>query len=122
MSELYTLTFGATGIQFAPRTDPALEAVLQEDALPGYYVHASMGDENLLVCLAMRKDEGAGGIFVLEDTDSVLYVAVAESNLAYAEGLNHFAEIVAQTRYAVDIFDEVDEEDECEDATCQCHK
>lgn len=112
MLELYTLTYGPAGLQFTPREDPKLRAALEEDTVAGYAVQTALGDDNLLDCLVMRKEEGAGGIFIVEDDMEALMAVVAETNLAYVEGLNHFAEMVAQARYAADIYENNGEEDE----------
>ncbi len=114
MLELYTLTYGPTGLQFTPRKDPALMAALEEDTVAGYTVQTALGDDNLLDCLVMRKEEGAGGLFIIEDDMEALIAVVAETNLAYVEGLNHFAEMVAQARYAADIYENNDEDEDGE--------
>ena len=112
MTELYTAIYGPEGLRFSPREDRALLTALDEDAVPGYAVQAALGDEELLHCLVLRREEGPGGLFILEDDMDTLLAVVAESNLAYAESLNHFAEMVAQARYAADMYESKDEDGE----------
>lgn len=113
MAELYTLSVTAGGVAFAPREDEALQNMLEEEAINGYSMQELLGDDELLSCVVMRKEEGPGGLFIVQDDMDMLLCAVAESNLAYVEGINHFAEIVSQARYALDISESKnDEEDE----------
>ena len=80
---------------------------------PKGYTHINViGDPGLLHCAVFRKDGGAGGFFALHDTEGVLFMAVAESNLAYGMGLAHMGRMVTYARYGADIFEELGEGDD----------
>lgn len=71
-----------------------------------------MGDPDLLECLVYRGKNSAGGIFHVRDKYGPLYVAVAESALAWSLALGHFGEMTANVRYGVDVFENMDEKDD----------
>ncbi len=108
LCEMYTLRCRDGNLLWEPREDDVLMHAIIRRNVSGYTVVCAMGDENLLFCTALRKNEGVGGIFVLAEGDTLLLVAVAENTLSYVEGLGHYAGLVAQPRYAVDIFENVD--------------
>ena len=95
MMEIYTLTMLDNGnMTYQPRQDPALEQALAAGEL-------------------CRREDGAGGCFLLEDGGGLLMAVVAESNLAYALGLGLFGPMVSEARYAADIFENgADDDDE----------
>ncbi|MDO5484123.1 MAG: hypothetical protein Q4F27_04365, partial [Desulfovibrionaceae bacterium] len=118
MPEIYTLKMEGAALVFEPRTDALAADVLNADAasrlanLPeGWSLAACMGDPELLYCVAWRSP--AGGCFCLYEADNVpLLAAVAESALAYAQGLAHFGRLVAEPRYAVDMYENLDGDDD----------
>lgn len=114
MCEIYTLQVqgnGKTG--FAPRQDEALLAAIDDGFMPdGHQFVSRLGDAGLLQCSVFRRENGAGGCFVLQDADGPLFAVVAESNLAYGLGLGRFGRLVAYARYGADIFENADVDDD----------
>lgn len=102
--ELYTLQVADGRLRFAPRgTDAPLPAPLA--------VVSRMGDPDLLQCVVLRREDAPGGVFRLEDATGPLLAAVAEDNLALALGMGHFGELVANARYGVDVFENLEGSD-----------
>lgn len=103
--ELYTLQVADGQLRFAPRD--------AEASLPSpLAVVSRMGDPDLLQCVVLRREGAPGGVFRLEDATGPLLAAVAEDNLALALGMGHFGELVANARYGVDVFENMEDPDE----------
>lgn len=103
--ELYTLQIADGHLRFVPRgADAPLPSPLA--------VVGRMGDPELLQCVVLRREGAPGGVFRLEDANGPLLAAVAENNLALALGMGHFGELVANVRYGVDVFENMEEPDE----------
>lgn len=103
--ELYTLHVADGRLRFAPRA--------AGDPLPApLAVVGRMGDPDLLQCVVLRREDAPGGVFRLEDANGPLLAAVAENNLAFALGMGRFGEPVANARYGVDVFENMEEPDE----------
>lgn len=103
--ELYTLQVADGQLRFAPRD--------AEAPLPSpLAVVSRMGDPDLLQCVILRREGAPGGVFRLEDATGPLLAAVAEDNLALALGMGHFGELVANARYGVDVFENMEDPDE----------
>ena len=111
MYERYTVEVEGAGVRFASREGKEL-AYLPGQPPKGYTLINVIGDPGLLHCAVFRKDGGAGGFFALHDTEGVLFMAVAESNLAYGMGLAHMGRMVTYARYGADIFEELGEGDD----------
>ena len=111
MSEVYSVVVDGSQVRFEPRTVEGYESI---EALEknGHAVVNVMGDPNLLFCSVYKKNEGTGGCFAVLDSESLLFIAVAESNLAYAMAQGVMGQMVSHTRYGADIFDELGEDDE----------
>lgn len=102
--ELYTLDAQNGTLRLVPRERSA--------GLPQRLAVVSrMGDPDLLHC-AVQRGEAAGGVFALSDRDGPLFSAVAENNLTFALGLGFFGELVANARYGVDVFENLEEPDD----------
>lgn len=110
MHECYTIEIEGTGLRFAPRKDGGV-SYLPGQPPKGHSLVNLIGDPALMHCAVFRKEEGAGGLFAMHDTEGVLFVAVAESNLAYGMGLAHMGRMVTYARYGADIFEELGEDD-----------
>lgn len=114
MSEIYTLSLdGNRRPVFLPREDAPLLRALDAGELPdGYAPVARLGDPDLLHCVVCRRADGPGGCFLLEDGSGPLMAVAAETNLAYTLGLGRFGRLVADARYAADIFENGGDDDE----------
>ncbi len=77
---------------------------------PPWQVHSCLGDDSKIWCEVYRDPKQAGGVFVMRDFDDVLFVAHARSNMAFAQALGKYGEIVSHARYAADIFEAGDDE------------
>lgn len=71
-----------------------------------------LGDPDLLNCSVFRSAKGSGGLFVMREGENPLFVAKAASNLAYSLAMGHFGKLVADARYACDIFLNLEDPDE----------
>lgn len=85
-----------------------INAALLDD---GWIAFSHLGDPELLSCSAYRKKDAAGGVFLLRGLHPLL-IAKADSNLAFTMALGRFAGIVANARYASDIWNEMDGSDD----------
>lgn len=113
MSEIYAIHVDGTQLRFEPRRDGALKDAPARASHPaGYEAVSRMGDPALLHCAVFRRSDGHGGLFALHDQDGLLFVAVAESNLAYALAQGFFGKMVSEARYGADIFENMDDADE----------
>lgn len=74
-------------------------------------ISCRMGDPELLHCIALRRNDGAGGMFVIHDATGPLFGASASSNLEYAAGLAYFGAMVTAPRNGVEIFEDAGDED-----------
>ena len=113
MYECYTVEVEGTGLRFAARKDGGKDiAYLPGQPPKGYTLVNLIGDPGFLHCAVFRKDGGAGGFFALHDTEGVLFLAVAESTLAYGLGLAHMGRTVTYACYSADIFEELGDSDD----------
>ena len=82
--------------------------------IPGnpWLTHSRLGDDERVWCEVYRASGQAGGLFVLRDFDEVLLLALAETNLDFIETLGHFSHLTTYPRYAADIFEHSDEDDD----------
>lgn len=113
MAEFYTLAFSGKGLVFtaAPEALPDWLVNIGFDpgkAGPGITLECRIGDPDLLHCAVFRKDQFAGGFFSLFMDKVFLFAAKAVDNLTFAEALGHFGKICANTRYGVDIFENME--------------
>ncbi|WP_374289060.1 hypothetical protein [Desulfovibrio desulfuricans] len=112
MYECYTLELEGSALRFAPRKDGGKDlAYLPGQPPKGYTLINLIGDPGLLHCAIFRKEEGPGGFFVMHDTEGMLFMAVADTNLTYGMGLAHMGRMVTYARYGADIFEELSEDD-----------
>lgn len=117
MAELYTITIAGTGMGFTKREgeipDFARSSTFDLASAPkGLALVCRMGATDLLHCMIFRYAGKDGGVFVLHEQGELLFAAVAESNLAYALAKGYFGELVANTRFGVDIFEAAEEEND----------
>ncbi len=114
MSEMYTIHVNGSQLRFEPRQDDVLDDVLAQGThLGGYEAVSRMGDPGLLHCAVFRRGEGNGGFFALHDRNGLLFAAVAESNLTFALAQGFFGRVGSEARYGADIFENMDDPDEC---------
>ncbi|MDD4702128.1 MAG: hypothetical protein PHI96_07900 [Desulfovibrio sp.] len=113
MQEFYDLKIEGTKLHFIPRADGAegFEFALPEPP-ENHSATGILGDPELMYCVAFRREDGPGGVFAMYDESSLLFVAVAGSNLAYSLGLAQMGRMVTYSRYGADIFDALDENDD----------
>lgn len=71
-----------------------------------------LGDPAILSCSVFRDESRGGGVFVVRDLDDILFSASAADNLTYAIAMAYFGRMVADCRYAADIFENLDDPDE----------
>ncbi len=70
-----------------------------------------MGDPDLIHC-AVYRCPGQGGYFSLHDKSGPLFAAIAGNNLVYGMAWAFFGEMVANARYGVDVFENMEEPDD----------
>ncbi len=87
---------------------------LNEDLTPAapMEIHSCLGDDNKIWCEVYRVQGQSGGIFIVRDFDDTLIIAKADDNMSFLKSLDFFAKIVSNTRYAADIFENADDEEE----------
>lgn len=114
MPEAYAMEVESGRPRFAARSlgipdcilGKAYSGALEKEGLA---IAARMGDPDLLNCVVFRREKEPGGIFALHDGNGFLFAAVAENNLAFALGMGYFGELVANARYGVDVFENLEE-------------
>lgn len=114
--EVYSLKYDGKRLRFDDGDDAALVRDLErwcgEGVFPGpFNPCCTFGDENLICCVVYRAADGPGGLFVVRDGDGPLLAAVARTNLAFVQGMAHFAHTTTYARYASDIFEHADDDD-----------
>lgn len=117
MPEIYKITIEAAGIAFSPCQQEipayALKPAFDPAAAPaGLGLVCRMGAPELAHCMVFRQNGKPGGIFALHEQDELLFVALAENNLAYALAKSFFGELVSNVRVGVDIFDSSEDSDD----------
>lgn len=115
--EVYFLNYDGRRLCFDSCDDEALARSLIRWNGEGAYAGpfdpcCTLGDENLLCCMVYRAAGGAGGLFAVRDGNGLLLAAVARTNLAFVQGLTYFARTATYARYASDIFEHVDDDDD----------
>lgn len=109
MNEFYTIAVEGAALHFAPREDQKLDKLLTDGKdLEGYEFFSRLGGPELMHCAVFRKNGKPGGFFTVYDKTAVLFVAVAETNLAFGLGLGYFGRLVSYARYGADIFENTD--------------
>lgn len=88
-----------------PKFDPT-------KAEAGVILECRMGDPALLHCAVFRKKGQPGGIFSVYNGKEPLFAAHAASNLLFAAGMGYFGELTANARYGVDVFENMELNDE----------
>lgn len=109
MYECYTVEVEGTGLRFAAVKNGGW-TLLSAGQPPKACLVNLIGDPGF--CAVFRKGSGASGFFSLHDLQGVLFLAVAESNLAYGLGLAHMGRTVTYARYGADIFEELGDSDD----------
>lgn len=117
MAEFYTITVEKSEAVFSPRAEAVPEfakfAHFSPDHAPAdLSLVCRMGSPDILHCLIFRYDNKPGGIFALHEQDELLFVGVAETNLAYAAAKGLFGELTSNARLGVDIFESPEAEDD----------
>lgn len=127
--ECYSLSYDGKRLRFLSPEQTDLDALqkafgklcdvrrgkirLDDGVIPeGYTPYAVLGDEGLFVCRVYRAASGTGGLFVIGDNDGPLLMVLAARNLDFVLGLSRFARAVTYARYASDIFESLNDEDE----------
>lgn len=110
MAENYSIGVAGSGITFEPLDKPLPEVATSTAFDPAkapkdLAVVCRMGAPDLLHCVIFRWEGRAGGIFALHEQGKVLFAAIAETELAYTLAKGFFGELVASTRFGVDIFE-----------------
>lgn len=117
MPEIYTLQFDQGRIMFTPFTEEVPQSVLESKFNPdsadkGLNVVCRMGDPDLVQCIVYKKQDLPGGYFSLHDKNGLLFAAISQTNLIFALACGFFGEMVANARYGVDIFENMEEPDD----------
>ncbi len=110
--EFYELEWNGTSLQSTSIAKDSLK--LDDNLTPAkpMTVHSCLGDDNKLWCEVYRAHKQSGGMFLVRDFDEVLMVANTNNNMSFLHGLDFFAKIVSNSRYAADIFENADVDDE----------
>ena len=109
--EHYVIQWDSKRLRFEEAKAPLF---LDADNAPAdpMQVHSCLGDDNKIWCEAYRAPGQPGGIFLLRDFDELLLTATAKSHMDFVQGLDHFARLTSNVRYAADIFEHNDDEAE----------
>lgn len=117
MAELYTINIMGSGIGFESRSGETPEYAKAsrfdpQKAPKDIALVCRMGSPDLAHCVIFRQEGKPGGVFAMHEQDQLLFVAIAESELAYALAKGFFGNLAASARYGVDIFEATDGEDD----------
>lgn len=109
MDEKYIINHVNGTVQFQPYSEmPAWidKISFNLEGMPeGINLHSRMGDPQFLHCLALQINDKPGGYFVMYNKLEAIFASYAPSNLIFAIGQNYFAQMAANVRYAVDVFE-----------------
>lgn len=113
MAEIYTIHLQHDSLYFLPREGGMPEAALSPTFNPkaegdSITPVCRMGDPELAQCIVFRNKSGSGGIFSLHDSEGLLFCAVAENNLVFTIAQGYFGQLVANVRYGVDVFENME--------------
>lgn len=84
-----------------PRFDPA-------KAETGVSLECRMGDPDLIHCAVFRTEGKPGGIFTIFNGNTLLYAALAQSELVFSIATGYFGQLTANVRYGVDVFENME--------------
>lgn len=116
MPEIHNINFDRGVLMFSAGTTQVPQCVLNaaDKAAPDkdLTLVCRMGDPDLLQCVVYKKENEPGGYFALLSKKELLYAAIAETNLVFAEAFGHFGEMTANARYGVDVFENLEEPDD----------
>ncbi len=113
MMENYIITYDENGRTTFTRSDSDIHGAASLSDLnltllnDGWISFSRLGDPELLACHVYRKTDVPGGLFVMQ-AQSPLFIAHTDSNLVFSLACGYFAKIVENTRYAADIWEEME--------------
>ncbi len=108
--ECYTLEWTGKRLEQMPTEKVCQYCDASGKPTAPWQVHSCLGDDSKVWCEVYRDPKQKGGIFVMRDFDDVLFVAYANTNMAFVQALSAYAEMVSHARYAADIFEASDDE------------
>ncbi len=110
--EFYTINW--TGKELEYQLKASCPITLDSEANPpkNWKEHLFLGRYGEVWCASYRNSKDAGGLFVMQDADEVLFIAQASTNMAFVQALSQFSQVVSNPRYAADIFDNADDDDD----------
>lgn len=79
---------------------------------PNLAIQCRMGDPDLLQCVVWREEGNPGGYFAIFEKKKLLFVAIAATGIERALALGYFGALVANARYGVDVFENMEEPDD----------
>ncbi len=109
--EFYDLVWNGT--QLERNLNENVNFKLDDENFPPdpWDIHSSLGDSENIWCTVYRIFEQPGGLFIMHGYDDLLFVAQAKTNMAFAQGLREFSQMVSDPRYAADIFEDIESDD-----------
>ncbi len=112
LCEYYSIKWDSTVLRM--EEDNTVKTLLNTENTPlnPWSIHSCLGDDNKVWCEVYRSAEKNGAIFCLKDFNETILVAHARTNLAFIHALQYFANIVSTSRYAADIFENMDDFDD----------
>ncbi len=114
-TEFYDLVWTGTKLE-RNLNEKAVIKLDAEDCPPDpWEIHSSLGNPGSIWCVVYRAHKQAGGLFVMYDFEEILFIAQAKTNMAFAQGLHEFSQMVSDPQYATDIFDNDDDDDDDDD-------
>lgn len=113
MPEIYSIQVENNRLHFAPLDAAVPDCILNPTNFAakveaGIEIICRMGDPDLLHCIVYKQDKNNGGIFAIHSKSSLLFVAFAENELIFALAQGFFGQLVANVRYGVDIFENLE--------------
>ncbi len=113
--EFYTLEWKESRLHMNSANLPE-DLQLKNGLLPTpWEINTALGSQESIWCAVFRTPDASGGVFVLQEDETILFTAQATTNMAFAQGMKMFAEMTSNISYATDIFYEDDNFDDDDD-------
>lgn len=97
----------------ATTVDPQLLQAAQSENFDWMEPMFAGGDPDLLYVTVFRQPKKSGGLVVVfpGGKEEAMYCVIANTNLDLTEAASHFSNMVANVRYGVDIFEDLNDEE-----------
>ncbi len=109
--EFYNLIYTGKRLERILSDKPGIQCSDSGTPPAPWELHSSLGDDANIWCEVYRIPNKPGAFFAMMDYEELLFVAHAQTNMAFTQALCEFSKMVTEPRYAADIFEDDDSDD-----------